>query len=263
VRRWISSLLLATGVAAVACWRRALTVDGAIAAACVGSITFACGRLPAASALLAFFTSSSALSRVAEGRKRESPLAQAKGAQRDAWQVLANGGVAALCVKFGRGDGLLGALSAAAADTWATELGMLARRPPRLITTLRPVPAGTSGGVTCEGLLASVCGALLVGLSQLPFGGSRRTLRTAVSAGLGGSVVDSLLGATLQAGYTCRECNVLIEEPRHQFCGSPAELERGLAWMTNDSVNALATLAGGCIAMCWTPNAAGHVRGGS
>jgi uncharacterized protein (TIGR00297 family) len=241
--------VIAAGVARLAYARGSLTGDGALAAAAVGTLTFGRGGLPPAAALLAFFTSSSALSRVAERRKRELPLAQAKGARRDGWQVFANGGVAVVCLLLGRGEGLLGALSAAAADTWATELGVLTRRAPRLITTLRPVPAGTSGGVTPEGLLASVGGALVVGLSQLPFGFGLRTLRTAVLAGVGGSVVDSLLGATLQAVYFCGECKVLTEEQRHTRCGSVGALQRGLPWMTNDTVNALATLAGALIAV--------------
>src|SRR5690242_18375946 len=134
MRRWLLCVVTAMGVAGLAYWRRSLTADGAVAAAFVGTITFARGGLPAACALLAFFVSSSGLSKVAEHRKRELPLAQTKGAQRDAWQVLANGGVATLSVLFGHSDAMLGALSAAAADTWATELGVLASRSPRLIT---------------------------------------------------------------------------------------------------------------------------------
>ena len=56
----------------------------------------------------------------------------------------------------------LGALAASAADTWATEIGSLATRPPRSILTLRPVPAGTSGGVNLLGMLAMVAGATFV-----------------------------------------------------------------------------------------------------
>src|SRR5207248_1973783 len=114
---------------------------------------FARGGLPAAAALLAFFASSSALSRFGESRKRALPLAQAKGAQRDVWQVFANGFVATVSLAIGRDEAFLGALAAAGADTWATELGMLASTPPRLITTLHRVEAGTSGGVTPVGLL--------------------------------------------------------------------------------------------------------------
>jgi uncharacterized protein (TIGR00297 family) len=249
MRRWLFSALTAIVVASLAYSRRTLTADGAVAAAVVGTITFARGGLSAACALLAFFTTSSGVSRLAARRKAELPLAQAKGAQRDAWQVLANGGIATVCVALGRPDGMLGALSAAAADTWATELGVLAGRPPRLITTLRSVPAGTSGGVTPEGLLASAAGALVVGASQLPFAPHQDLIRKAVTSGIAGSVFDSLLGATIQASYVCPTCGQVTEQSIHRVCGSPTKLKRGLRWITNDTVNALATFAGAVMAM--------------
>jgi uncharacterized protein (TIGR00297 family) len=228
-----------------------LTVDGAVAAAIVGCIVFARGGLPAAGALLAFFGSSTALSRLGEAHKQSGPLAQAKGGRRDVWQVLANGGVAALSIGLGRrwaGGGFVGALAAAAADTWATELGLLSKRQPRLITTLRPVAAGTSGGITPEGLAASVGGALLVGSTWTILGGGRQGVPIALVAGLGGSLVDSLLGATLQALYRCPACRTLTEGPVHRPCGEPTQRVHGHAWVTNDTVNALATLAGATMA---------------
>jgi uncharacterized protein (TIGR00297 family) len=256
LRRWLLAAVLGSGVAATAYWRRALTLDGAVGAAVVGCITFGQGGRPAAGALLTFFSTSSGLSRIGTARK----VAQAKGARRDAWQVLANGGVATLCILLGPhrgGGGFLGALSAAGADTWATELGMLARRDPRLITTLRPVAAGTSGGITPEGLLASCAGALSVGAAWSLLGGGWRGLQVAVVAGMCGSLTDSVLGATLQALYRCPICDALTEEPRHRQCGQPAELVRGQSWATNDTINALSTLAGALIgAACW-PGARG------
>ncbi len=210
-----------------------------------------------AAALVTFFVTSSALTRFkGELKARRGVLAQAKGGERDAWQVLANGGVAALClgVAGGRGSGgFLGALATAGADTWGTELGLLARRGPRLLTTLRPVPPGTSGGVTPEGTLASVAGALTVGAAW----GTVRRLQTrrpargavllAGVAGTLGALGDSLIGATVQAGYWCPRCHQPTEAPVHGRCGYPAEHVRGWRWITNDVVNALAT-GGGAVA---------------
>ena len=242
--RALVAALLGGCVAALAYWRRALTRDGAIAAAVVGAVVFFRGGLPAAASLLAFFGSSSALSRVGQSRKASGPLAQAKGARRDAWQVLANGGVATLCIALGHRRGFVGSLAAAGADTWATELGMLAGRRPRLITTLRPVVPGTSGGITPEGLAASMGGALVVGGAWSLFGGGGAGLRLALVAGACGSLVDSVLGATVQARYQCQACGAASEAPRHTACDRPARLVRGRAWLTNDTVNALATLSG-------------------
>jgi uncharacterized protein (TIGR00297 family) len=242
--RALAAALLGGGVAGVAYWRRTLTLDGAIAAAVMGGVVFFRGGLPAAASLLAFFGSSSALSRLGQARKASGPLVQAKGARRDAWQVLANGGIATLCIATGLRDGFVGSLAAAGADTWATELGMLARRRPRLITTMRPVAVGTSGGVTPEGLAASAGGALVVGLAWQSFGGGGRAIVRAAAAGLCGSLMDSLLGATLQALYRCEACGAGTEAPHHAACQQPARLVQGWPWMTNDTVNALATLTG-------------------
>jgi uncharacterized protein (TIGR00297 family) len=240
VRRWLLAACLGSAIAAIAYSRRTLTLDGAVAAAGVGAIVFAKGGARGAAALLAFFVSSSALSRLGQRRKQQSTLAQAKGAQRDAWQVLANGGFAALSIAAGKPRAFVGALATAGADTWATELGMLARTRPRLLTTMRPVAPGTSGGVTLEGSLASAGGALVVGLVS-------GQVRRALIAGIAGSLLDSLLGATLQAAYWCDACQVPAEEPLHVVCTSRTRRIKGSTAVNNDTVNAAATLAGALI----------------
>ena len=247
--RWGVALLAAASVAAAAHRKRSLTFDGALAATAVGAVTFARGGLPAAAALLVFFVSGSALSSFKRAEKvRRGVLAQAKGGERDAWQVLANGGAATLCLlPLGvRGaPGFLGALAAAAADTWATELGMLARSQPRSIATLTPVAPGTSGGVTEQGTLASAAGALLVGAAwRLAGGNGAHVVSGAIAAGVGGALIDSLLGATVQAEYWCAACGESAETPSHARCGGVTQLVRGVARVDNDAVNALATSAG-------------------
>lgn len=256
-----ASVLAAPATIAALAWqKRALTFDGALAATAIGAAVLRRGGLPAAGALVTFFVTSSALSRVGEARKaRRGTLAQAKGSRRDAWQVLANGAAAAACAGLpGRaGDGaFLGAVAAATADTWATEIGLLAAGRPRLITTLHPVPPGTSGGITLHGTLAGLAGALIVGTTWAAIHKSwprrqkqqsralRHALLVAGTAGMLGSLVDSLLGATLQATYWCPACAEPTEAPRHPACGQPAMHTRGWRWMTNGTVNALATLSG-------------------
>jgi uncharacterized protein (TIGR00297 family) len=245
--RWLLALSLSAAVATLAYRLRSLSRDGAVAATVVGGIVFARGGIRGAATLLAFFATSSALSKLRDRRPHASgEVTQAKGGRRDVWQVLANGGLAALSITRGveRGGGaFVGALATASADTWGTEIGLLARRTPRSIVTWRTVPPGTSGGVTLEGSLAQLAGAAVIGITWWLFGGDRRSAWKAMLAGSVGALVDSVLGATLQAVYWCQPCGAHTEQIVHA-CGQPAALVRGARWMTNDSVNALATLAG-------------------
>jgi uncharacterized membrane protein len=67
------------------------------------------------------------------------------------------------------------------------------------------------------------------------------------AAGLAGSMVDSLLGASLQASYWCPSCGRETERhPRHS-CGTETHRLRGWDWLDNDGVNFLATLVGGAV----------------
>ena len=246
---------------AAAGWQHgALSRGGAWAAVAVGTATFGFGGLPAAAALVAFFVSGSWLSRRSHVA---GEVGAAKGQRRDQIQVLANGGVAALGalaagLGVARGHGaVLGALAAAAADTWASEVGVGSPTPPRSIVTGQIVRPGTSGGVTRRGWLAALGGALAVGGASVAAGaspGSRCAAPPlAVLAGLTGSLVDSLVGATVQAAYVCRACGAPSEAARHS-CGAEATLVRGRPWVTNDLVNLIGTLAGGLVgAIAWSP----------
>ena len=141
----------------------------------------------------------------------------------------------------------IGALATATADTWATELGTLSSKSPRLITNGRPVAPGTSGGVTLLGMAASALGACSLGFFLWAGEGFRKSLVVtpllALLSGMVGSCFDSVLGATLQAMYTCPVCKDGDEQQIHH-CGSRTEFQRGIAWMNNDVVNFMATATG-------------------
>jgi uncharacterized protein (TIGR00297 family) len=245
--------VLAVVIVGAARAAKALSVSGAVAAAVVGFLLFGLGGGQGAASLLLFFITSSALSRV--GKRRKDALRFEKGGERDAGQVLANGGVAAafalllpvLPDAHWPIAALLGALAAANADTWATEIGSLAKAPPRLITTFQPAPTGSSGAVSLPGTLAALSGATLIGGVALFWGLGARGLIAVAVAGLCGSLLDSLLGATLQAQYRDAEIGKLTERTETAD-GKPNERARGLPWLDNDLVNATATLFGAAIA---------------
>lgn len=138
-----------------------------------------------------------------------------------------------------------GAFAAAAADTWGTELGTLARSLPRSILGFQTVPRGLSGGVTLAGTLAEAGGAAVVGLFAYAVGVA--PLWIVAPAGFAGAIADSILGASVQALYYCARCQRRCETSPH-VCGNRTSLVRGLRWIDNDAVNALATLVGALIA---------------
>src|SRR3990172_2758489 len=119
-----------------------LTRDGAAAAVLVGTLVFGFGGWGHATLLAMFFVSSSVLTRW----KRERKNHPEHRTGRTAAQVLANSLVATgLAVAWSQSHSaaiaaaFTAAVAASTADTWATEVGLLSHRPPRMITTWQEV----------------------------------------------------------------------------------------------------------------------------
>lgn len=260
-------LFLSAVVAALGYWRQALSRSGMAGAILVGTLIFGFGGWEWGLLLIAFFVSSSWLSHYRKADKVLVAEKFSKGMRRDIGQTLANGGLGAiLAVVYVRYPepllfaAFVGVMATVNADTWATELGILSRVPPRLITSGDVVPPGTSGGITALGTWSSVAGALLIGtvataLVQVGslLGSNAWSLRAtsytllAVVGGIAGSLFDSLLGATVQGIYYCAKCAKETESPVHH-CGTPAQPLRGWGWLNNDLVNFLASVVGGLAA---------------
>ncbi len=242
---------IAAAVVAAGAWRaHALTRGGALAAFAVGTIAFGLGGWAGALVLFSFFLPSMLLSRVGRARKRALTDIGKQGA-RDAWQVLANGGVASIALLLASHYGapmataFAGAFAAAAADTWATEVGTLARGLPRSILTFRPLATGLSGGVTWQGTLAQCGGAAVVAAAAA--GSHFAPFDPVLVGGIAGSLADSIAGASVQSLRYCPACARDCEIDPHD-CGTPTRLRRGVSWMTNDAVNLTATLIGALVA---------------
>ena len=227
---WLSAIaligLVVLGIAGV---RRWLTPSGIVAAAAVGgAVSIGFGH-PGLMLLVFFFVSSSMLTRILR------VPTERLGADRDydgrtAGQVLANSGIAAgagLCAWLAPGGSVWtiafsGAIAAATADTWSSEVGEWKAAATRLITTGVRVDPGTNGGVSWPGSAAAGVAALAVsGLAALAFD-QQTILFPVATGGAVGAIVDSAAGATI---------------------------EGRARWIRNDTINWIGTFAGAGVAV--------------
>jgi len=179
--------------------------------------------------ILSFFVIGGIFTKYKYDYKRAIGIAQEAGGARGYRNVFGNGLVALVCaIAFGiTGNSLLvvayiGAVATATGDTLASEIGQTHKKLPRLITDLRYVPHGTDGGITTLGEYSALAGAAAIAIIAILFGvGALNTVVPVILGGFFGANIDSVLGAVL--------------ERRH--------------YLTNSSVNLLATAAGAIAAV--------------
>ncbi|MBB6444922.1 DUF92 domain-containing protein [Bacillus benzoevorans] len=228
---------------------RLLTVSGAIAAFGVGFFTVLGLGLKGLFILGLFFVSSSFWSKIKSANKSKAEEILVKGSRRDWQQVMANGGLAALssALYFATEDKLflLGFCicnAAANSDTWASEIGSMSKVKPFFIKTFKRVERGTSGAVSLLGTSAALLGSFVIACaSYYLFHLTEGEFLFILILGFTGNVVDTLLGAFIQAGYQCSVCGMKTEKTVH--CGRKTNLIKGIPFLNNDTVNFLSGLS--------------------
>ncbi|NYZ78292.1 DUF92 domain-containing protein [Candidatus Micrarchaeota archaeon] len=265
-------LILNFAIAIYAFKRGWLDAGGTVAAIAVGMLVFSFGGWTWLALLVFFFASSNFFTHWREKEKKAAHKEFAKGGVRDFWQVMANGGIPALLAVVYNSypspavfAAFLGVVATVTADTWATEVGVLEKKP-RLITTLEPVRRGTSGAVSRTGIAVSFAAGLVVaflvyaldwltafvggaafGVPARQFVGGRWLILLIGFVAVLGSLADSLFGATVQGIYYCPKCRKETEKRLHG-CGTKTRLRKGFAVIDNDSVNFLSSIVGGAAA---------------
>lgn len=236
-----------------------LDFQGFTAATVIGCTVIFLGGIQWFILLVSFLIFASITTKYRYEQKNELHTAQEKKGARGWRNVIANGGIAiisSLGYSFTNSVVFemmfLGAISTAAADTLATEIGLLSETEPHLIISFgQRVKRGVSGGVSLLGETASLLGSFLIavvatiiGFSGLP---TLQLWVISLVSGFFGSTFDSILGATVQSRYECPICSDVTEKRIH--CNCPTKLKKGYSFIDNNLVNLGSTALGALVAL--------------
>jgi uncharacterized protein (TIGR00297 family) len=230
---WAAALLLNTLLIALVQRAPLLTPQGWIHAGILGTVLWGTLGWRGWLAVVAYLALGSAVTKLGFKAKQASGLAEARGGCRGPENVWGSALVAAVLAALAPLAGaqasllLLGfaaSLAAKLADTFGSEIGKRWGRHTLLITTLRPVARGTEGAISLEGTAASVVGSGLMAVVMAGLGviETPTALALVTAVGLAATLVESLIGATLQGR---------------------------IGWLSNELVNGLQTLLAALMAM--------------
>lgn len=247
---YILPILLTPLIIVFARNKRALTLDGIVAAVVIDfAISLALGNF-GFTVLTAFFVGSVAIDKIKKitknGLTNQESL-EKRSDCRDAVQVFSNGGISAVCAILyfvtQREVFLLAfaaSLSEAFSDTAASGIGSFAKNTFDVFR-LKKCERGISGGISLIGTVSSFVSAFAIALVPCIF--SVYTVGTAVVVGLAGflgCLFDSLLGSWVQVKYRCSVCGKITEREYH--CEQKCARHRGVSFVNNDVVNFVSTL---------------------
>ncbi|HPZ32510.1 MAG TPA: DUF92 domain-containing protein [Methanoculleus sp.] len=201
----IAAAVIAFGFGYTSYRLRVADISGLFSGAMIGIILIVFADVRWFLIMLTFFIIGAAATRYRYADKERFGVAQEHGGVRGYFNVFANGLVATGgAILYGiTGNPAFAALfmssvASAAADTAASEIGVTGKTP-YLITTFKPVPRGTNGGVTLRGEVAAILASIIVAAVALVMGVADPKLAiVTVIAGFIGTNVDSVVGATLE-----------------------------------------------------------------
>jgi uncharacterized protein (TIGR00297 family) len=235
---WLIAIGLNTLLAAIALAlpRKVLTTEGILHAWWLGILVWGCLDWQGYTIILAYLIVGSGVTRIGKDIKEAKGIAEKRDGARGPENLWGSAFTAAVCaVGYAIAPHALwllaytASLSTKLADTSASEIGKAYGKSTFLITTFKPVAAGTEGAVSLEGTLAGVLGSLLIAAIAWVVGFiSPLGITWCAIAALVATNIESLIGATLQSRYE---------------------------WLTNEVVNGINTAIGALtavvIALLW------------
>jgi len=185
-----------------------LTVAAAFTGGLLGLFIYAGAGFTGITLVAVFFMLGTLATSWKKSYKEKAGLSEINSSRRNAGQVIANAGVAAIC-------GLLcclfpqyvlvfrlmmaASLSSAMADTLSSELGNVYGKRFYNILSLQKDTRGLNGVVSLEGTIIGAVGSIIIALVYAAgFGFSINTFIVIIIAGTIGNLFDSVLGASLE-----------------------------------------------------------------
>lgn len=241
------AVLLASALASLAIYAKAMTADGVAAAWIMCVIITSLGG-PASFAILAATFILTVASDKLAGKRADPEGIRRKSGARDSYRILCNVGFPALAIIIygitGEERFLLvyaAVMAESLSDSLASKLGPLSKGKTVDICTFRDISPGLSGGVSGAGSAAAFAGAIVIGGISTVFraSGFKYGLLAAI-LGFSGCLFDSILGSLAQVKYVCPVCGMVTERERH--CGNNTVVCKGFKPISNDAVNLLSNL---------------------
>ena len=188
--------------------KKKLTVMAALAGGLLAGIIFTGAGFTGIWLLAAFFILGVSATGWKFNIKTKDGLAEKRQGKRNAGQVLANAGVAALLALlaiYNTADAamlnlmLAAGFSAATADTLSSELGNIYGRRYYHILSFKKMQRGVNGAVSIQGTVAGILGSAVIALVYaLGTGWNAPHFLIIIVAGTAGNIADSILGLTLE-----------------------------------------------------------------
>ena len=168
-----------------------------------------------------------------------------KSNKRKVIQIISNVGIGVLSLiiyKFTSNDLYLliyaSVMAESLADTLASDIGVLSKSEPINILTFKKGERGLSGNISFLGLTSALIGSLLIGtIYYIGMDKSITSFIIIILSGFLGSLIDSILGASIQVKYKCTKCKKITERKEH--CGKKTNYYKGIKWIDNNLVNLL------------------------
>ena len=199
--------ILILGIAIISIIYKKLTTRGGIAAAFVGIAVYTGSNYKGLAMLGAFFILGTLATAWRKNEKMPLKAKTDRSSARNAGQVMANGGLAAimgiLAILFPLHADVLklmlaASLSSAIADTLSSELGMLYGHRFLNILNFKPEQKGLDGVVSIEGILIGLAGSSIIAIIYVGENPFSVQFLLIILAGTIGNLADSILGATLE-----------------------------------------------------------------